>query len=26
LTFLANLPKVQMYIGEDCIPNKEPPA
>ena len=26
LTFLENLPEVHMYIGEDCIPDKEPPA
>ena len=24
LTFLANVPDVKMYIGEDCIPDKEP--
>jgi hypothetical protein len=26
LTFLANLPQVNMYIAEDCIPDKEPPT
>ena len=24
LDFLANLPSVQMYISEHCIPDKEP--
>lgn len=26
LDFLSNLPEVQMYISEHCIPDKEPPA